>query len=193
MYSRKQRWSLKTFVIGAVVASTLAACDQSPGPLAPAAGTSFGASSKVPSLDRTTSEIELGYLNGSLVSWQFPSGNSNNQNELVLPDCFRVGPDLTNHPATGHVGRLYAAFLPGATLHSCPDGSDLHDHILSGGPGAENTTLWDLIEAWPTATFDPAIMPIRSEAALLEAVAAKQVVLIDDQILLHAVVLGRAP
>jgi hypothetical protein len=190
MYSRIQ-WRLLTACV-AVVASALTACDQGPHPLTPAVGARLGSPGDA-SLARASDEIEHGYINGSLVSWQFPSSYGNNQNELVLPDCFRVGPDLTDHPATGHVGRLYAAFLPGATLHSCPDGSDLHDHILSGGPGSENTTLWDLIEAWPTATFDPSIMPITSEAALLAAVAAGQVVLIDDQILLHAVVIGHMP
>jgi len=66
-----------------------------------------------------------------------------------------------------------------------------HDHILSAVPGAPGySTLWDLWEAWPGPNFDPAIMPITSEAALLAAAAAQQVVLLDDQLPLHAVVIG---
>jgi hypothetical protein len=142
---------------------------------------------------RSPEATELGYYSGSLYRWQFPSGTSDNQNELVLPDCFRVGPDFTRHNGPTPSGRLYAIFLPGATLHSCPDGSDLHDHLLSAVSGtAGYSTFWDLVEVWPDVNFDPAIMPITSEEALDDAVAKHQVFLIDDEITLHAVVLGPA-
>jgi hypothetical protein len=94
---------------------------------------------------------------------------------------------------SGSVGRLYAIFLPGATLHSCPDGSDLHDHLLSAVPGTPGySAFWDLVEVWPDVNFVPSIMPITSVEALDDALAKHQVFLIDDEIILHAVVLGPA-
>lgn len=145
----------------------------------------------VPSLDRAPEATEPGYFNGLIYTFQFPSGASNNQRELVLPDCFRVGPDFTQHAAEGPVATLYALFLPGATQHECPGGLDIHDHVLSAVPGTPGyATLWHLFEAWPDVNFDPSIMPITSEAALLHAVSLKQVMLIDDEIILKANVTG---
>lgn len=132
---------------------------------------------------------ETGYFNGQSYQFVFPSGTSNNQNEL-LADCFRLGPDLTTHPA-GPSARLYAIFLPGASLHSCPDGSVVHDHLLSTVPGFPGYTgHWDLLEAWPGPNFIPGIVPITSEADLLAAASAGQVIIIDDQLPLLAVVKG---
>jgi hypothetical protein len=154
---------------------------------APAVRPTVGTSS----LERSPDATEVGYFNGLVYRWQFPSGGSNDQRELVLPDCFRVGPDFTLHTDGGPVAVLYAIFLPGANQHSCPDGSDIHDHVLSAVPGtAGYATLWDLKEVWPGENFTPSIMPITSESALLQAEKLHQVMLIDDEILLKANVLG---
>ena len=175
-------------LIGALV--LLAGCDQThdasavAAPRHPTPSTSRASASK-------DKDGESGYYNGRVYSWSFPSGSSNNQNQLIV-DCFHLGVDITSRTPS-NVGRLYAVFLDGAHQHSCPDGTILHDHILSSVPGApEYTTVWDLMEAWPGPNFDPGIMPITSEEALLAAVGAGQVVLIDDQLLLHAVVTGPA-
>jgi hypothetical protein len=134
---------------------------------------------------------ELGYFDGKVYRWQFPSGVSNNQNELLL-DCFRAGPDLSGHPS-GALGRLYAVFLPGANQHSCPDGTVVHDHILSAVPGSPGyETRWELWEAVPGPEIGSATLPITSEAALLHAAQLGQVLLQDDQIVLLAVVTGPA-
>lgn len=173
-------------VVLALCGSLLAGCGGSPRLTGPALPSH-------PSLQRSADATEVSYYNGLVYRWQFPSGGSSDQNELVLPDCFRAGPDFTQHTQFGQVARLYALFLPGATQHSCPDGSDLHDHVLSDVPGTPGyATLWDLIEAWPGPNFNPAIMPITSEDALLNAARLGQVIIIDDQIVLHAAVIGPA-
>jgi len=62
---------------------------------------------------------------------------------------------------------------------------------LSAVPGTQGyATLWHLFEVWPDENFSPSIMPITSEAALLNAVSLKQVMLIDDEIILKANVIG---
>ena len=128
------------------------------------------------------------YFNGQRYAWKFPSGKSNDQRELVF-GCFRVGVDMIDHAQPR--ARLYALFLPGATMHSCPDGSDMHDHILSAVPGSPGyATQFGLLEVWPGPNFDPSIVPITSEADLIAAEEAGQVVIIDDDVALHATVTG---
>lgn len=144
-----------------------------------------------PFMSRSPDGTEVGYYNGVVYRWQFPSGTSNDQRELFLPDCFNAGPDFTQREVQAGVGSLYAIFLPSATQHMCPDGSDLHDHVLSavpGQPGGE--VFWDLKEVWPGPNYDPSLGTLTSEEAILSAASHDQVIIIDDQIVLHAVVLG---
>ena len=128
------------------------------------------------------------YFNGRLYKWTFPSSKGSDQRELVF-GCFRVGVDMIDRAQPR--ARLYALFLPGATMHACPDGSDKHDHILSAVPGSPGyATQFGLLEVWPGPNFDPSIVPIKSEADLFAAEQAGQVVIIDDEVALHAVVGG---
>lgn len=169
-----------TTLIGTL--ALLLACDSNSRVVAP--------TSIRPSLS-VSKEVELSYANGNVVQWQFPSGSSNNQNEFIIV-CFRAGPDITTH-ANAPRARLYGVFLPGVTQHACPDGSVLHDHILSAVPGdASYSTEWELWDVVPGPNFSPAIMPITSEAALFAAEQAGMVELIDDELVVHAVVLGAA-
>jgi hypothetical protein len=169
-------------VLGILMASaSIVGCDRATSVASPVVG--------AVALARSTDNLEHAYFDGRVVTWQFPSGSSSDQNELVL-GCFRAGPDFNTH-ANGPRGRLYAVFLEGANQHSCPDGTDVHDHILSAIPGSPNySTQWELLEVWPGPSFDPGIMPITSEAALLAAEKLGQVVIIDDEIVLHAVVVS---
>jgi len=140
---------------------------------------------------RDPEATEVGYFNGIVYRWQFPSAGSNNQNELVLPDCFRVGPDFTTRDVHAAVGVLYALFLPNSDQHACPDGGDLHDHVLSAVPGEPGgSTFWDLQEVIEGPNWTPAVGKLTSEAGIKAAAALGQVIIIDDEIILHAVVLG---
>jgi hypothetical protein len=173
---------------GVILALAAAGCDDNRDVAAPsAARLAPGA----PSLDRAPDATEPGYYNGLVYTFQFPSGGSNDQRELVLPDCFRVGPDFTQHAAEGSVATLYALFLPGANQHECPGGIDVHDHVLSAVPGSPGyATLWDLKEVLPGENANDLVMPITSEAALFHARDLKQVIIVDDEILLKANVIG---
>jgi hypothetical protein len=163
------------------VAVSLVGCDSGSRVLAPM--------SIRPSRDVSTEAEELAYADGKVFRWIFPSGSSNNQNELIIA-CFRAGPDMTEH-ANAPRGRLYAVFLPGVTQHACPDGSVLHDHILSAVPGdASYSTEWELWDVVPGPNFSPAIVPITSEASLLAAEQSGMVELIDDALVVHAAVIG---
>jgi hypothetical protein len=185
----QRKTSLSTFAVtltACALALTVVACTDT----APVTAPFAVRATPRPSLQRTDDATELGYFDGAVYRWQFPSGGSDDQNELVL-DCFRAGPDMNAH-ANAPRGRLYALFLPGANQHSCPDGSEVHDHILSGVPGTTFATEWELLDAQPGPNFDPAIMPLTSEAALLWAAKLGQVIITDDEVVLHAVVLGPA-
>lgn len=160
----------------------LVGCDSGPRVAAPTAVR--------PSLSRSAESEEVAYADGKVVRWQFPSGSSNDQNELVIV-CFRAGPDMTTHASVPR-GRLYAVFLPGVTQHACPDGSVLHDHILSAVPSDPSySTQWELWDVVPGPNFSPGIVPITSESALLAAATAGMVELIDDELVVHAVVTDR--
>ncbi len=173
---------LAAFASGIVLVS---ACDQTRDP----SGLVTPSARRFSAVAGTTGEVA--YFDGQVYAWQFPSQSSNKQNELVF-DCFHLGVDVTGRVAP-HVNRLYAVFLPGANQHSCPDGTEVHDHILSAIPGSPGySSVWDLMEVWPGPSFDPSIMPITSEQALLAAATAGQVVILDDQFPLHAVVTGPA-
>lgn len=168
-----------TTLIGAAV--LLLACDGTARVVSP--------TSIRPSLGVSAESDEIAYADGQVFRWQFPSGTSSNQNELIIV-CFRAGPDITEH-ANAPRGRLYAVFLPGVTQHACPDGSVLHDHILSAVPGdASYGTQWELWDVVPGPNFSPTIVPIMSESALLAAEKAGMVELIDDELVVHAVVTG---
>lgn len=174
-----------TIILATVIlASTVAACEGSHDVNSPRI--------QSPSFDRAPDATEVTYYNGAVYRFQFPSSGSNNQNELLILDCnFRVGPDFTSHAHNESTTTLYALFLPGAAQHACPDGTNVHDHILSAVPGSPGySTLWGLKAVVPGPSFVQSIMPITSEPALLNAEALGQVVIVDTGLLLKAVVIG---
>lgn len=142
--------------------------------------------------------VELAWFNGQVYHWAFPSQYGNTPKELLI-DCnpgdgyFHAGLLLPpTVPANGTM-KMYAVFLQGATQHSCPDGSFKHDHVLSAVPGTMGySPQWAIFDVDPGPNFDPAIMPLTSEVAILNAAANGQVIVIDDQIVFHATVLGPA-
>ena len=172
---------IPTGILPLFLALSLGACGDASRVAAPPAATLR--------MTKSTDAGETGYFNGTIYKFQFPSQNSNNQNELIV-DCFRLGSDINGH-ANGPRAVLYAIFLPGASMHSCPDGSIMHDHLLSAVPGSPGyATQWELKEVWPGDNFIPSIVPIKSNAALQSAVDLGQVIVLDDEIVLHLVVTG---
>ena len=125
--------------------------------------------------------VETAYYNGQTVHFQLPSSESANPNQLQI-GCYNVGPDLaqTSRPAPA---RFYALFVPGVTQHSCPDGTQAHDHVLSAIPGTPDYTgAWTLIIVSPGPNFDIADMPYTSVAEIQAGVNAGKLALTDSGI-----------
>jgi hypothetical protein len=169
-------------------ATILASCDS----------TSVSAPEALQSADRASGDAsatdagisELAFFQGAIYQWMSPAGSSSDPNQLVRA-CFHLGPDLTGHPS-GPAGRLYAIVVPGATQHACPDGSRRHDHVLSAVPGTEGyVPRWHLINAVPGPNFSINIMPLTSEHAVLAAVAAGQIALLQTGVVVMGPVLGK--
>lgn len=138
------------------------------------------------------SEPDLTWYDGVEYYLLFPSANSSDENQFTF-GCFNLGPDQTGKHHH-QVGTLYASFLPGVSQDSCPDGTVLHDHIVSAIPGdADYAPYWRPVFVLPTSSFDPSITPrLESEAAILAAVDAGQVVLVPQDFIVHAEIAGRA-
>ena len=183
------RRSAFTFIVILAGATVLSSCDNSitsaPKPTVPIAR-NLERSSEA---DAGTSE--LAYYQGTIYEWMSPAGSSNDPNQLVRA-CFDLGPDLSGHPS-GPAGRLYAIVAPGATMHSCPDGSRQHDHVLSAIPGVPGyVPRWHLINAVPGPNFSITIMPLTSEQAVHAAAASGQITLIQTGVVILGTVLGPA-
>jgi hypothetical protein len=126
------------------------------------------------SAGRTT---EAAYYNGGLVHFQIPSSDSANGNQFTNL-CYNLGPDITQTPRRA-TAQLWVLFVPGATQHSCPDGSWAHDHVLSAVPGSPNYTgAWTVNVVVPGPNFDIADMPYTSVAAVQSGIAAGKLTLL---------------
>lgn len=137
------------------------------------------------------SALEFAYYNGHLYEIQLPSSNSSNPNQFTFA-CYSLGPDFTDSPAEP-TGTMYAIVAEGASLDSCPDGSNKHDHIVSAVPSTPGyTPEWNIKLVVEGPNFDPGIMPVTSEQELMTAVKAGQLVIGDlpITIIIKAPVIG---
>ena len=121
---------------------------------------------------------EFAYYNGQLYGLHIPSEGSNNPNQFTF-FCYSLGPDFTDSPAEP-TSTMYAVVAEGASLDSCPDGSNKHDHIISAVPGTPGyTPEWTIKLVVEGPNFDPSIMPVTSEQELMTAVNAGQLLIGD--------------
>ena len=136
---------------------------------------------------------EFAYYNGQLYGLHIPSEGSSNPNQFTF-FCYSLGPDLTDKPA-GPTATMYAILAEGASLDSCPDGSDKHDHLISAVPGMPGyAPRWNIKIVVEGPNFDASIMPVTSEQALLVAVDVGQLVIVDPPVplIIEAPVIGLA-
>ena len=63
-----------------------------------------------------------------------PSGNSRNPNQAPSP-CWGLGPNFSETNRSADVPLFYTLFVPGATQMMCPDGTRVHDMVLTAVPG----------------------------------------------------------
>jgi hypothetical protein len=136
--------------------------------------------------------VETGYYEGRTVTFLRPAATSSDPNQGEFA-CFALGPDLSGGNRAAPAPPLYVVIAPGATQHSCPDGSLRHDHVLSTAPGAPGyTASWTLVLVLPTDTFVQADMPLTSVAQVQAEVAAGHVTLVDTGVRMIAPVVGGA-
>lgn len=120
-------------------------------------------------------KVEASWYNNQRYLISVPSANSANPNQFQVA-CFHLGVNLNNQRATGPTGTMYAIFNP--VNPADPTACFPHDHVLSAVPGVRGySPRWKVVLALPGANFDPAILPLTSEAAVLAAVAAGQLTL----------------
>lgn len=136
--------------------------------------------------------VETAYFEGQTVHFLQPSVTSSNPNQGEFA-CFRLGPDLSGGNRAAAAPPLYVILAPGATQHSCPDGSLRHDHVLSTAPGHPGYTgAWTLVLVLPTGAFLAADMPFTSVADVQAAAGAGRVALVDTGVRMIAPVVGGA-
>jgi hypothetical protein len=131
---------------------------------------------------------EPAFYNGQLVRFLLPSASSENPNEQVVADCFRVGPKV---PLSVPVrAKAYILMIPGADQETTcstdgrPAGPLTHNHVLSAAPGdPDYNAKFQLVVIhpgpnYPGAAFAPTY---NSEARVLDGlVAGELVVVIPD-------------
>jgi hypothetical protein len=127
---------------------------------------------------------EPSWYNGERYLIAVPSAGSANPNQFPVA-CFRLGVNLNNQRATGPTGTMYAILNPVNPDH--PSECFPHDHVLSAVPGVQGyAPRWQVVIGLPGANFHPSILPLTSEAAVLAAAAAGQIVLVSPVTLLGA-------
>jgi hypothetical protein len=128
---------------------------------------------------------EPAFYNGELVHFLLPSASSENENEQVVADCFRVGPKV---PLSGPVrAKAYILMIPGADQETTcstdgrPAGPLTHNHVLSAAPGdPDYNAKFRLVVIhpgpnYPGAAFAPTY---NSEARVLDGLMAGELVVV---------------
>lgn len=101
-----------------------------------------------------------------------PGGNSNNPNQASSP-CWGLGPDFSQTERAAGVPLFYTLFVPGASQMMCPDGTRVHDMVLTAVPGdAGYNGAVQLVRCGPGPNFDIANMPYTSAQQVEAADAA---------------------
>jgi hypothetical protein len=128
---------------------------------------------------------EPAFYNGELVHFLLPSASSENENEQVVADCFRVGPKV---PLSVPVrAKAYILMIPGADQETTcstdgrPAGPLTHNHVLSAAPGdPDYNAKFRLVVIhpgpnYPGAAFAPTY---NSEARVLDGLMAGELVVV---------------
>ena len=101
-----------------------------------------------------------------------PSGNSNNTNQAPSP-CWGLGPNFAQTKRAADVPLFYTLFVPGASQMMCPNGTLVHDMVLTAVPGdAGYNGVVQLVRCVPGPTFDIADMPYTSAQQVEAGIAA---------------------
>lgn len=120
-----------------------------------------------------------------------PGGNSSNPNQAPSP-CWGLGPNFSKTKRAANVPLFYTLFVPGASQMMCPDGSRVHDMVLTAVPGDRGyNAAVRLVRCVPGPNFDIAKMPYTSAQEVEAAIAADELTCAPQAILAAPVVRGR--
>lgn len=101
-----------------------------------------------------------------------PSGNSNNPNQAPSP-CWGLGPDFSQTKRAADVPLFYTLFVPGADQMMCPNGTLMHDMVLTAMPGDTGyNAAVRLVRCVPGPNFAIADMPYTSGQQVQAGIAA---------------------
>ncbi len=125
--------------------------------------------------DGTQPEKWPAYYDGRVVTVMMgPGGNSANPHQIPHA-CFGLGPDFSGTSRAADVPLLYIVMVPGATQMSCPDGSGMHDMVLTAVPGDPGyNPVVQLVVCNPGPDFTASAMPYTSASAVEAAINAGQ-------------------
>jgi hypothetical protein len=128
---------------------------------------------------------EPAFYNGQLVHFLLPSASSQNANEQIVADCFRVGPKVPlNVPVRA---KAYILMIPGASQETTcstdgqPAGDLTHNHVLSAAPGDQDyNAKFRLVVIHPGPNYPGAAFSdaYNSEAAVLAGLLAGELVVV---------------
>lgn len=131
------------------------------------------------------------YDGGTVTVMMGPSGNSANPNQVPSP-CFGLGPDFSQTARTAAVPLFYGLFVPGATQMSCPDGTRLHDMVVTAVPGDPGyNAAVQVVRCVAGPSFAAATMPYTSAAEVEAGIANGELRCVLGAVLLSPVVGGQ--
>lgn len=103
-----------------------------------------------------------------------PGGNSQNPNQAPSP-CWGLGPNFSQTNRSADVPLFYTLFVPGATQMMCPNGTRMHDMVLTAVPGDRGYNgAVRLMRCTPGPHFHIADMPYTSAAEVEAGIAASE-------------------
>ncbi len=113
-----------------------------------------------------------------------PSGNSSSPHQAPSPTygnppspCYGFGPDFSDRAGGVDASVYYNLRVPGTSQMMCPDGSRMHDMVLTKAPGDPGYTPFVRVVFCDRGpNFSVADMPMKSAAVVEAAIAAGKLV-----------------
>jgi len=146
----------------------------------------IGAAACIAPIVAADPRTEPAFYNGQPVHFLLPSSSSNNPNEQVVADCFRVGPAVP--PSVTVTAKVYILLIPGASQETTcstdgrPAGPLSHNHVFSVAPGDVGYDAhFMLVLLGPGPNYPGAAFAdtFNSEAAVLAGIANGQLVVLN--------------
>lgn len=125
--------------------------------------------------------VEAAFYEDTTVTFLQPAVFSSDRNQGTLA-CFGLGPDLARTNRSADAPVLYVILNDYATQDHCDGDPNAarHDHVLSAAPGDPGYSgSWTLVFAVPGPNFEASLMPYTNVQAVIDGVAAGELVLVE--------------